>query len=349
MGSMETRIREWAGSTFTPARSVTDAGYLIDPVFYSVIEFSRRLESGSAEVCSTACRSACITECGPALSTGGEPTGEQRRCLDASPVPSFVHTNTNACRSIIGGGALASTLLSTTTGPTPRCSVADTSADTPLTGGAAAAGGTCNPPVVPEGAVQKKCVFYCMQPGTGRAGDGRATIEEGETSNGQRCLNVNVVRRVGTRACSSAGECACVDECKSVCGSEGGKSKCFIAPNSPDQILACSGAGNIGQARAPVCVVDEQAGASGSPTTLTNPLGTTDIGELIARFIRALSGIAGSMALLMFVVGGVMWMTAEGSDRVQTAQTILKNASIGMVLIFFAYSIVSLFLTVLGL
>jgi hypothetical protein len=102
MGSMETRIREWAGSTFTPARSVTDAGYLIDPVFYSVIEFSRRLESGSAEVCSTACRSACITECGPALSTGGEPTGEQRRCLDASPVPSFVHTNTNACRSIIG-------------------------------------------------------------------------------------------------------------------------------------------------------------------------------------------------------------------------------------------------------
>jgi hypothetical protein len=51
----------------------------------------------------------------------------------------------------------------------------------------------------------------------------------------------------------------------------------------------------------------------------------------------------------MFVVGGVMWMTAEGSDRVQTAQTILKNASIGMVLIFFAYSIVSLFLTVLGL
>jgi type IV secretory pathway VirB2 component (pilin) len=78
-------------------------------------------------------------------------------------------------------------------------------------------------------------------------------------------------------------------------------------------------------------------------------LRTTDIGELIAHFIRALSGIAGSMALLMFVVGGVMWMTAEGSDRVQTAQTILKNSTVGILLIFFAYSIVSLFLSVLGL
>ncbi len=87
----------------------------------------------------------------------------------------------------------------------------------------------------------------------------------------------------------------------------------------------------------------------GSPTTLTNPLGTTSISELIARLIKALSGIAGSMALLMFVVGGVMWMTAEESERVGTAQTILKNASIGLVLIFLSYSLVSLFLGVLGL
>lgn len=87
----------------------------------------------------------------------------------------------------------------------------------------------------------------------------------------------------------------------------------------------------------------------GSPTTLDNPLHTTSISELIARLIRAISGIAGSMALLMFVVGGVMWMTAEGSDRVGMAQTILKNASIGLVLIFLSYSLVSLFLAVLGL
>lgn len=87
----------------------------------------------------------------------------------------------------------------------------------------------------------------------------------------------------------------------------------------------------------------------GSPTTLTNPLHTTSISELIARVIKAISGIAGAMALLMFVVGGVMWMTAEGSDRVGAAQTILKNASIGLVLIFLSYSLVSLFLGVLGL
>ncbi len=207
-----------------------------------------------------------------------------------------------------------------------------------------------------------------MQPGTGSDGNGRATVETGstggdlirgvggsagvgsgavQTTPDATCVNVNVVRRVGARACSSEGECACVEECKSVCGSEGGKSRCFIAPNHPDQLQACRGAGTISQARPPKCEVP--ADAVGSSRTLDNPLHTEDIGELIARFIRALSGIAGAMALLMFVVGGVIWMTAEGSDRVSTAQTILKNASIGLILIFFAYSIVSLFLSVLGL
>lgn len=347
MGSVtEAQVREWA--RLEPGDAAA-AGYVISPVYYSVIERSVRLESASADVCSTACRAACISECGPALSSGGEPTGEQSRCLDASPVPSFVNTDTAACRNIVGGGALATTLLSSRTAPVPSCVPADVLSDTPIAG--PASGAACNPPPIPANAPAKKCVFYCLQPGTGTTGDGRATVETGETSiglgsGGQTCLNVNAVRRVGTRACSTQGECACVDECKSTCGSEGGKTRCFLGSGNPEQILACPGAGTIGQARSPVCT---QEVTDGSPRTLTNPLRTTDIGELIARFIRALSGIAGSMALLMFVVGGVMWMTAEGSDRVQTAQTILKNSTVGILLIFFAYSIVSLFLSVLGL
>lgn len=337
-------IREWNRSS---PGEVTGAGYLVDPVYYSLIEQrSVRLDSASISACSaTECRSACTSVCGAAASAG-EPTGEQTRCLDSSVVPSYVDITPTVCRSVVGGGAISGDLIRSRTGTPPTCSEVDPATEVP----APATGQTCNPPPIPQNAPAKKCVFYCLQPGTGINGHS-ATVETGETSiglgsGGQTCVNVNAIRRVGTRACSTQGECACVDECKSTCGSEGGKTRCFLGSGNPDQILACPGAGTIGQARTPVCT---QEVADGSPKTLTNPLRTTDIGELIARFIRALSGIAGSMALLMFVVGGVMWMTAEGSDRVQTAQTILKNSTVGILLIFFAYSIVSLFLSVLGL
>jgi len=137
-------------------------------------------------------------------------------------------------------------------------------------------------------------------------------------------------------ACTNDGDCA--SRCNAACGA--GKT-CLVTGATPAPTPA----------ELPKCVLP-QAGAPptpGSPTTLTNPLNTTDIGELIARFIRAITGIAGSMALLMLVVGGVMWMTAEGSDRVGTAQTIIKNACLGLMLIFLAYSLTSLFLLVLGL
>jgi hypothetical protein len=50
----------------------------------------------------------------------------------------------------------------------------------------------------------------------------------------------------------------------------------------------------------------------------------------------------------MFVYGGVMWMTAGDSKRVDTAKEILKNSTIGLLLIFFSYSIVSIVFSLLG-
>jgi type IV secretory pathway VirB2 component (pilin) len=94
-------------------------------------------------------------------------------------------------------------------------------------------------------------------------------------------------------------------------------------------------------------------GASGSgdagSVPLYNPLGA-DIGvaEFISRIIRMLIGFVGALALLMFVYGGVMWMTAGDSKRVDTAKEILKNSTIGLLLIFFSYSIVSVVFSLLG-
>ncbi len=83
-------------------------------------------------------------------------------------------------------------------------------------------------------------------------------------------------------------------------------------------------------------------GDSGS-VPLYNPLGS-DIGvaEFIGRGIRTVIGLVGALALLMFVYGGVMWMTAGDSKRVDTAKEILKNSTIGLLLIFFSYSLVSI-------
>ncbi|HVM90992.1 MAG TPA: pilin [Verrucomicrobiae bacterium] len=102
----------------------------------------------------------------------------------------------------------------------------------------------------------------------------------------------------------------------------------------------------------------ETSGSSGTPTglgsptpanappiQLYNPLGpNTDIPAFIGRGIRGVLGLIGAVALLMFIYGGALWMTAGGdSKRVEGAKSIIKNSVIGLVLIFFSYSLIGVF------
>ncbi|HWR00206.1 MAG TPA: pilin [Candidatus Methylomirabilis sp.] len=84
------------------------------------------------------------------------------------------------------------------------------------------------------------------------------------------------------------------------------------------------------------------AAKPGSPVTLPDPLSGLNFPKLLGNIIRTFSGIVGAIALLMFVYGGIMWILSGGSpDKVKSAQKILVNASIGLVLIFGAYTFVS--------
>lgn len=48
-------------------------------------------------------------------------------------------------------------------------------------------------------------------------------------------------------------------------------------------------------------------------------------------------GVTGSIALLIFVIGGIMYMTSGGSsDKVKKATTVLKTAVIGIAIILLA-------------
>ena len=66
--------------------------------------------------------------------------------------------------------------------------------------------------------------------------------------------------------------------------------------------------------------------------------------------ISGILGIIGSVALIMFIYGGILWMTGGGSSQqVQKGKDTLIWAAAGLVVIFSAYAIVKFLLAdVLG-
>lgn len=76
--------------------------------------------------------------------------------------------------------------------------------------------------------------------------------------------------------------------------------------------------------------------------TLYNPLGEDDVRVIIGRVIKGILGIIGSLAFLMFIYGGLMWMTSAGNaDRVKKGQTILIWTVLGLGVIFSSYAAVN--------
>lgn len=76
--------------------------------------------------------------------------------------------------------------------------------------------------------------------------------------------------------------------------------------------------------------------------TITNPIGITDPRQIIGNIIKAILSIVGSLALLMFVYGGVLWITSFGeAKRIEKGKTIITWAVLGLALIAAAYVIVN--------
>ncbi len=79
-----------------------------------------------------------------------------------------------------------------------------------------------------------------------------------------------------------------------------------------------------------------------SGTCLENPLGSINSPqELIGKIINSVLGVVGSLALLMFVFGGLTWMTSGGSsDKVKKGRDIIVWSAIGLAVIFLSYGLV---------
>lgn len=75
---------------------------------------------------------------------------------------------------------------------------------------------------------------------------------------------------------------------------------------------------------------------------LINPLGETDPRLLIGRLIQAILSIVGSIALLMFIYGGVLWITSMGEPaRIEKGKKILVWAVLGLAMIASSYVVVN--------
>ena len=99
------------------------------------------------------------------------------------------------------------------------------------------------------------------------------------------------------------------------------------------------------------CVAETANNAkSNASTDFPNPLSGVTSGKsgeeaiplIIGQVIKSVLGIVGSLALAMFVYGGLIWMTAAGApDKITKGKDVLVWASIGLLVIFSSYALVA--------
>lgn len=99
----------------------------------------------------------------------------------------------------------------------------------------------------------------------------------------------------------------------------------------PETAESCKGDCFVGPPTAPT---DKKTYA------LSNPLGTTDFRVLTGRAIRIVTGISGSVGLLMFIYGGFTWLTSGGSpEKIKQGKKIFVTAALGLIIIFGSYAL----------
>ncbi|KKR91951.1 MAG: hypothetical protein UU43_C0001G0131 [Candidatus Falkowbacteria bacterium GW2011_GWA2_41_14] len=86
---------------------------------------------------------------------------------------------------------------------------------------------------------------------------------------------------------------------------------------------------------------------------LTNPLTgnqkSDDIPVLLGKIINYAMGIIGSLALVMFIYGGLTWMLSGGNEElVKKGKNTVMWAALGIALIFTSYALVRFVIETIG-
>jgi hypothetical protein len=74
-----------------------------------------------------------------------------------------------------------------------------------------------------------------------------------------------------------------------------------------------------------------------------------DVMQVGVQLFKIILGLVGSLSLLMFVYGGFYFILSQGdSGKVTKAKDIIKNAIIGLIIVFASYTIVNFTLLAIG-
>lgn len=82
---------------------------------------------------------------------------------------------------------------------------------------------------------------------------------------------------------------------------------------------------------------------------LANPLGNTTFIGLICKIVAEISKWIGALAVLMFVWGGILFVTSAGNEgRIGTAKKIIIYAAIGTGIALAGFGLIELVATIIG-
>lgn len=120
-------------------------------------------------------------------------------------------------------------------------------------------------------------------------------------------------------------------------------------PRDPKLIACRQGCPQAGADFCSISWIDKGGGTQGSsgeapsgPVKLKNPLGVETAPQLIRNLISQAVGIVGALALLIFIYGGLRWLTSAGEPaKIQAGKDAMKWAAIGLVVIFTSYALVT--------
>lgn len=86
-----------------------------------------------------------------------------------------------------------------------------------------------------------------------------------------------------------------------------------------------------------------QAIAATVSVDVLNPIATSDFSVLLTNFLKWLLSVAGALALLALIIGGIFYVTSAGNDqRVETAKKMITWTLLGLILILASYSIITI-------
>ncbi|MDD4901113.1 MAG: pilin [Patescibacteria group bacterium] len=85
------------------------------------------------------------------------------------------------------------------------------------------------------------------------------------------------------------------------------------------------------------------------PNPLTGNNSSKAVPEFLGQIINYAMGIIGSLALVMFIYGGAVWMLSRGNqEQVAQGKNIIIWAAMGLAIIFMSYALIRFIFTVIS-